>query len=342
MRERKSASRGVDPSSRPQTADIITTDLLNHPAVWAWGQVQREHRRPAGVQILKGLGRKSSKSVVYRIAGVGANGSDVIAKRCPQLTLELERTIYEKILPHLPVCTLRYYGAVEEPSTNFGWLFLEDAGECSYSADIEEHRSLAAQYLGAMHVSAAGIVASASLPDRDPGHYLEHLQSGREAIVRNLTNPALTAVDVEMLEAIVSQLDVLKRDWGSLERYCHTMPRSLVHGDFVGKNVRLKRTRAGIVLLPFDWETAGWGVPAPDLEGLWAVSDAAVYWSSVRDVWSDLGIEGVQRLAIIGRIFRCLAAIRWESEGLWLERVDQPLRSMRIYVSRLAESLRGL
>lgn len=115
-----------------------------------------------------------------------------------------------------------------------------------------------------------------------------------------------------------------------------------MHGDFVGKNVRLKRTRAGIVLLPFDWETAGWGVPAPDLEGLWAVSDAAVYWSSVRDVWSDLGIEGVQRLAIIGRIFRCLAAIRWESEGLWLERVDQPLRSMRIYVSRLAESLRGL
>ncbi len=51
------------------TTEIIGTNVLNHPAVMAWSQLQPKRVKPEGIQILKH--RKHKKSGVYRVIGVG-------------------------------------------------------------------------------------------------------------------------------------------------------------------------------------------------------------------------------------------------------------------------------
>jgi len=326
--------------------EILRTDLLEHPAVKAWSALQPERVEPEGIGILKE--RSLRKSAVYRLAGVGPTSAAVIAKRCRQADAVIERTIYEQVLPHLPITALHYYGFVEERDGEYCWIFLEDAGREEYSPFIEEHRTLAAQWLGLMHTSATRVTATAHLPDRGTGHYLEHLRSGRARIRRNLANPALDADDLVILETIVSQYDGLVLRWGQVEEFCEGLPRTLIHGDFTGKNVRVRTGQAGIVLLPFDWEDAGWGVPAADLAqspplltGFSANPDVATYWSVVRDHWPSLDLLTIQRLVNCGKMFRCLAAINWNARGLAYEQVEWAMSDMRIYQAALVDALQA-
>lgn len=326
-----------------KTIEIIRADLLEHPAVKAWAKLMPGRVEPERIEIL----REKKGSAIYRLEGVGLAGSAVIAKRCRQAGAVIEQTIYEEFLPHLPITGIHYYGFVEEPDSKFCWLFLEDAGRQKYSPYIEEHSDLAAQWLGLMHTSAAHVAAADRLPDRGPGHYLEHLHSGRARILRNLANPVLKADDLVVLESIASQCEVLESRWHQVEEFCAGFPRTLVHGDFTGQNLRVRAGQAGIALLPFDWEFAGWGVPAPDLApsallgsgGFSANPDVATYWLIVRDHWPSLDLETLQRLANCGKAFRCLAAINWKSQRLAYEGAEWVMNEMRIYQAELSDAI---
>src|SRR5206468_164689 len=175
------------------------------------------------------------------------------------------RAVFAEILPQLTVSALRYFGFMEEPDGECSWLFVEDAGGKEHAPRPEEHGDLIARWLGLLHVEAARVAAAARLPERGPDHYLEHLRSARATIVRNLGNPLLRAEDLAGLGNIVSGCDFLEARWNRIERFCDALPRTLVHGDLVVKNMRVRLGRAASALLVFDWETAGWGVPAPDL-----------------------------------------------------------------------------
>jgi aminoglycoside phosphotransferase (APT) family kinase protein len=116
------------------------------------------------------------------------------------------------------------------------------------------------------------------------------------------------------------------------------MPLTLVHGDFVAKNLRVRNSQEGPILLPLDWETAGWGVPAADLAqvvGRAARPDLATYWSIVRESSWELDLPTLQRLADLGVVFRVLAAIRWTSEALPYRWLHMPMLDMRSYDDRL-------
>jgi hypothetical protein len=323
--------------------EVVGGDPLEFPAVKAWGELRGEPVEPGRVEVR--LLKRKSRSAIYRLAGVGPGGS-VIAKRCRQADAAAERTVYEEVLPHLPVTALRCYGSVGEGDGRFCWLFLEDGGGQDYSPERAEHRALAAGWLGLLHTSAARLDVAARLPDRGPGHYLGHLRSGRAAILGNVTNAALTAEDRAVLKAVVSQCDALESRWDRVERVCDRMPRTLVHGDFVVKNVNVRPGPAGPAFLAFDWETAGWGVPAPDLVQallpgrVCSVSpDIATYWAVVRESWPHLGIEDLRRMAELGRVFRLLAMIHWLSLDLEYPWVSKPMAGMRVY---RAEMTRGL
>ncbi len=331
--------------SKHATIEILRTDLLEHPAVKAWSELQPRRVEPESIAILCEM----KKSATYRLEGVGLADSAVIAKRCRQADAVIEQTIYEEVLPHLPITAIHYYGIVEEPNSEFCWLFLEDAGREEYSPYIEEHRVLAAQWLGFMHTSAARVAPADLLPDRGPGHYLEHLQSGRDKILRNLANPALKADDLVVLKSIVSQYEVLESRWCQVKEFCEGLPWTLVHGDFTGKNLRVRVGPAGIALLPFDWEDAGWGVPAPDLAqsalrgsgGFSANPDVATYWSVVRDHWPSLDLQTMQRLANCGKTFRCLAAINWNAQSLAYECPEWAMGDMRIYQAEMVDAIQA-
>jgi hypothetical protein len=325
--------------------EVVGGDPLEFPAFKAWNELRAEPVEPGRVEIR--LLKRKSRSAIYRLAGVGPRGS-VIAKWCQQAVAAAERTIYEEVLPHLPVTALRCYGSVGEGDGRFSWLFLEDGGGQEYSPQREELRVLAAAWLGLLHTSAARVAAAARLPDRGPGHYLGHLRSARAAILGNLTNGALTREDRALLRAIVSQCDALESRWDQVQRVCDRMPRTLVHGDFVVKNVNVRPGPAGPAFLAFDWETAGWGVPAPDLvqtlllDRVASVSpDLPAYWAMVRGSWPHLAIEDIRRLAGLGSLFRLLAMIDWLSLYLAYPWVSKPLASMRIYQAELARAVQA-
>src|SRR5262245_6705642 len=164
----------------------LQTNLLEHPAVRAWAKLQPgcgQSARPTGIGRLQ----KKRKGVVYQLEGVGPEGSDIIAKRSSPERLLKERIIYEQVLPALPIPTVRYHGFIEEPDDGCCWLFLESAGGEEYSPLVNEHRTLAAQWLGLLHASAERLTPAAHLPDRGPGYYLDQLRSACDTILRNLS-----------------------------------------------------------------------------------------------------------------------------------------------------------
>jgi Phosphotransferase enzyme family len=274
----------------------------------------------------------------------------VIAKWSRQATAETERTIYEEILPYLPLPTLHLYGFVKEPGGDGCWLLLECAGGEECSSLTAEHRALAAQWLGCLHTSAARTVGiREQLPDRGPCYYLDHLRSARNTIVRSLANPTLHTDELVDLKAIVSQCDDLEGQWSEVEDWCKDMPQTLVHGDFKGKNLRVSIGQAGMALMCFDWGEAGWGIAAVDLaqttapfKGFSASPDLTTYWSVVRQHWPSLDLEGVHRLATCGKMFRCLAALNWVAQNLAYPWTETPkCYRLRLYHAWLADIIQA-
>src|SRR5882724_1426694 len=85
--------------------EILPDDLRQHRAVKAWEGITARQVAPERIEILK----LKNKSAVYRLVGVGLDGSSVIAKRCRRATAGIERRIYEEFLPRLPLPRLEYY-----------------------------------------------------------------------------------------------------------------------------------------------------------------------------------------------------------------------------------------
>jgi hypothetical protein len=290
-------------SERAESESIEIVDRKKR----VWIRFRSERVQPENIEkILK------EKRFIYRLKGVGPEGSAVIAKQCEHGTGRMEHAIYKEILSRLPVPTVRCYGFVEEPSDGFGWLFVEDAGTEILRFCIREHRALAARWLGLMHTSAVHAAATAHLPDRGPDYYLEHLQLARDTIQRAIVNSTFSPDDLVVLESIITQCNVLESCWSKVEWLCDRIPQTLVHSDFRQSNIRIRNGQNGIALLPFDWEMAGRGTPAADLIYL-EQADLAIYWSVVRRSWPYVGVQDIQRMANFGRIFQALADISWKS-----------------------------
>jgi hypothetical protein len=324
--------------------EITLEKPLEHPAVKAWRQLGPERVEPAKIEILRGSAHDAGKRTVYRLEAVGPAGAAIIAKRSRQGPARIERTVYQEILPHLPVSGLRYYGCVEEPSGLFAWLFLEDAGGERYSPGNAVHRALVTRWLGLMHTSAASVAAASRLPERGPPYYLELLRAARGALRQHLTAPALGAGTLAALEGIVSGLDALESRWNQVEACCEGIPATLVHGDFRPKNVHIRADQEGTTLLPMDWEMAGWGVPAADLAPAGRLAacpqvDVTDYWLAVRDCWPGVELRDVRRLVTAGAILRRLAILYWDSLYLAHEPVETVLAALSLDHAELAEAV---
>src|SRR6266511_3162002 len=256
----------------------------------------------------------------------------VIAKRARRDALLIARTIYESVLPRLPSSALRYLGFVGHEDDEFAWLFIEDAGDdpCSFA----RHGPLAARWLGTLHGAAAELDLGPSLPERGPGHYLEHLRAGQTRILDNLDNPRLTVSDKSTLRALVSTCELIESTWGSVEAICRDLPRTLVHGDLAGRNVRLRRDDTGPAVVAYDWECSGFGVPASDVY-TFAVkatrSDLSRYRETISEYARGVGEEELRALVLVGNGFRLLASVDWATTHLPSPRPEKGVSFLRVY-----------
>jgi aminoglycoside phosphotransferase (APT) family kinase protein len=160
-----------------------------------------------------------------------------------------------------------------------------------------------------------------------------------EELRAGIRNPA---VSVEGTIALASALDTchwLEDQWADLEHACRPLPETLVHGDLVPKNARVRRNGEGPEFLAFDWETAGWGPPAADLARL-----ADPRWSGQLRTYAKVlggGVSvGTLRPAVqAGLIFRSIAAIRWASPKLAYEWPERSARRIGGYDEQLKDAL---
>ena len=317
-------------------------NLKNHPAVRAWCQLY-PLTEPLGITPLEVRRRKN---MVYRLEGAGQAGTAVIAKRCPHAVAQVERTVYEDFLPRLAFPSLHHYGSLAEPEGEYSWLFMEEASGADYSNFLAEQRAQSARWLGLLHNSVADAGAKARLPDAGPIRYLACLRASRELMRQHLDNPVLWPDDVSFIHEIQARLDDLEAHWNRLEGVCEGMPQTLVHGDFSGKNIRLRSVNGDTTIAVFDWEHAGWGVPAVDLAQLTgparllaANPDIPTYWSTVRERRPEASLEACWRLAYCGTVFRMLSALSWDAQHLAFDWAHAFVGGMQSYAAELDAAL---
>lgn len=311
-------------------AIVLQQELDRHPAYLAWRVAVEHGRVPASIEILK---LEKRKSAVYRLNGLGHGARSVVAKRRPAGELADEVRLHSEFLPALPLGSLELYGFLEK-FDGFAWLFLEDAGEMCYSREEPEHQALAVEWLGRLHASASP--GASWLPDTGPAYFRSVLDLARDGVRMGFAHTALSASDREVLSAILTSLESVDERWQRVEEVCAPMPRTLVHGDFVPKNVRVRERRGRFDLVAFDWETAGVAPPAVDLALLRGTEeDRRKYLTIVNEAWPELRPQDVEQLAFIGNLFWLLHAIYWAGRSFAYEWVEHAMWNMIEYERHL-------
>lgn len=284
-----------------QTEDLVAC------ASAQWIGVDPAGSPPDSVETLKPSHRKSA---VLRLLGVGPNGESVVAKRAARASIEVEECVYRDVLAQLPVTATRLLGTASEGDRS--WLFLEDAGDTPFDSGLPDHRRLAAAWMACVHGSARLLSSVHELPDRGPGHYRELLRSVQALLRETLGNPALSAEEVATVEGVLQACEATESSWPRLAAALDESPSTIVFGGFSSKNARVRAAAAGPVLMPFDFESAGYGCPAIDLVYL----DRDTYVREAHGWWSGLDSGEFDRLRRIGRVLGGLKAIPGERKVL--------------------------
>jgi hypothetical protein len=287
-----------------KSAVTNTKDVIDHPAVIAWRGLHPESQLPQRIELIE---NPDNTRLTVRLIGVGYDESNVIAKRSQPGIILLEQLLYEEILPYLPLTTVNYFGSNHEQGSNLYWIFLEDVSDERYHPSILEHRMAAANWLGIMHTYTEKLAILPRLPAKGTEYYWNLLQQGRNQILSFQSGHELNKDIEQILISIEYHYVNMVRRWNQFERICDENPTTLVHGDFISKNVAVRSTQDGITLLPFDWEKAGWSSPAEDISRI----DIATYWEVVKDTWPVLSVKEIKRLASVGKVFRILVYLDW-------------------------------
>jgi len=323
----------------------VNDQLHDHPAVRAWRRARPDAQAPLLVEPLK---RPNARQVKPTSRAVRLHHRQdigpTIAKRRSRKFLEVEHLMYQQILPQLPIPQVPCLGFAIDDDPRRAWLFVEDVGGERYRNASRDHRILAARWLGTVHAFGMTMSTRALLPDRGPNHYLSELRWSSNEISSRLSRDYFTSDDRRILLATLRALSELEERWDKIGTWCNAMPHTLVHGDFVAKNCRIRKAGTpDLELAVFDWEMAGWGVPAVDLaRNAFRVDELALdremYAEAMRDAWPGLGQLELEHAVRIGDAQRVTAAVRWGCDYLMDSWIVQT--GLRLYLPHLEQAVR--
>ncbi|RZU75784.1 phosphotransferase family enzyme [Micromonospora kangleipakensis] len=299
----------------------------------AWTSLGRSHRKPERIDVLK---KRQKQPNVCRLVGGAPAGGDIIAKRSSSGAVE--PVLYEHVLAALPG-TPRCHG-IAPGRDGRRWTFLEHVDGERYAAGLAEHRAVIARWLGDVYSITSDMPLDQLLPGHDAGYYRNQLRKARDAISAAAVIAMIDKDGRSRLRTAVHHCDSLDRQWDAVEWLIEDVRPGLVHGDLQSKNIRIHDRGGSLRLIAFDWEFAGFGVPAADFAEF-AVEGR---WRELSGILDQMGFtygspaDRLRRLATAGRIFGLITWLEWASRGV----SPRDLGKIAIYNLMLPECLRSL
>lgn len=322
---------------------MTAPDLDSDSGYRAWLRVEPNAPQPIQTDLLKpSVLEKRSKSFVFRIHGVGPNGSPIIAKLCKRNSGLLERSMYQDVLSLLPIDSLGYYGSVCDPGSDFVWLFMEDAGEDDGTSSIDVHRVFASGWLGKFHAASNELGQLSFLPLRNGDFFLEHLCRARERILNSLAIRSWDDDARKVLRSVEGTLGYLANKWDRIEQSWSSLPHSVAHGDFRPRHVRPCAEESRIRIGVWDWEWAGWGPIALDIATIRAhQSDERIgaYLAGTSATWPHLTSRYVTLMGEFGALLRRVSAVYWATASLGIQDAQWAVNDISLYNKDLADGL---
>lgn len=325
----------------------LWSELVSERALLSARKLFGSFHSPQTISKLKVKPSREKAVFTWKMKIPGQTSFEIVAKRGEVEEARFENLLYTTILPRLGLGSLRCFGVVEESDNRFAWLFLEHAGHCRYNPAIPEHVNLAAEWLSILHGSQLELELKDSFRKCGDEHYGASLRKARTLVEGGLINPVLSPSQQEVVHKALHLLDKLEERWPIVEDICSAVPRCLIHGDFLGKNLRVESNGSKYQLKVFDWEAACWGLPFLDLaesliptsDGLTPEPDLDSYISSSKCWWPDIEINSLKGLIGLGKIFWSLDCLKGHAEGLQFEWVDNIIENIRIYLHVFEEGL---
>jgi len=244
-----------------------------------------------------------------------------------------ELLMYQRVLSPQRFGTPQLYAARWDPPRGAFWLFLEEAGGAllAGSADLS-------LWLAAARWAAGFHAASRRLPPGQTRFLRPYGNTQYRDCVERIERK-LADLDAAYRPAVCRALDYHA---GLIDGFA-ALPRSVIHGEFFGKNLVVRAGRPDAPLAVIDWETAAIGPSYLDLVSLttgWRGSDQKqALWRAYFDSYqAETGLrldwacfcEDLRRLAV----HHTLKWLGWRpdwnfSMKRWMRELEQAMPSPR-------------
>jgi aminoglycoside phosphotransferase (APT) family kinase protein len=262
----------------------------------------------------------SWKSAVLRATWRRPRRRAIVLKRCDPASAEVETSVYEDVLPLLPLAAPRLFGVWRDDRAT--WLALEDLGDEPPELEDARQREAISRWLGELHVASRELPAVPALPDRSTEHYAGLLASARGRLCERQAE-ALEVEEARRLGWAIRLCDALLSAWEAVSEQAALLPPAFVHADMAPENLRVVRLAGRFGVAAIDWEKAGVGTPCADL----AMVDPSAYADA-----AGASLEAVSSSMWVARLLGALSH-NWASKPMgeverYGHRVERALRSI--------------
>jgi aminoglycoside phosphotransferase (APT) family kinase protein len=218
-------------------------------------------------------------------------------------------------------------------------VFLEHCAGSPFRPLDREHRRIAADWLGTLHLRGREGLPGVHLRDRSLLTYHAHLGSTRRQLLDARAVLPLPDVDHALIDRVLAGLDGIEAAWAAIKEVCEPLPATLVHADAKPSNFMVRTRGSTLEFIPLDWAEAGWGVPVVDLPYV----DGRVYWQTVGATWQHAVMARHRRMRTLGLLLRWLVAIDKVCMGMTdPSYTAQAMDQLRWFLLRVAPALRAL
>jgi phosphotransferase family enzyme len=179
-------------------------------------------------------------------------------RRLDSQAADRELQMYRSVLSPERFGTPRLYASRWEPERGRLWMFLEDGGRTMLHNYVDMPRwTSAARWAACFHAATRDLPESQTrfLPRHDREHY-RRCAERVEQLLPSLDAPERTLVE-RGLACFVERIEWLS-----------ALPQCVIHGQYFGENIMLRRADAAQRIVVIDWETAARGPGTFDLVSL--------------------------------------------------------------------------